>query len=92
MKSKNNIKTPGIFLFWSLPSVSMVKAYKQKCNQLNQAIRKLSCVEIITIENEILKLMEIGIESGSYFGLKNIKGHMQKILLNVNHIKHIVLL
>ena len=92
MKTINNIKASGIFLFWSLPSVSVIKAYKEKCNQLNQAIKKVSCVEILTIENEILKLMEVGIESGTYFGVKNIKGQIKKILLNVNEIKNITLL
>ena len=92
MKTNNNIKTTGIFLFWSLPSVSMIKAYKEKCNQLNQAIKKLSCLEIITIENEILNLIEIGIESGTYFGVNKINGQIKKILLNINHIKQIVLL
>ncbi|WP_282134281.1 hypothetical protein [Seonamhaeicola maritimus] len=88
---KQNINTP-IILFWSLPSISMLETYKEKCSQLNQAINRVKGVEIVTVKDVILKLTEVGKDSGRYFGVENMKGQISKILLNVNEIKKITLL
>ena len=86
-----NSKSP-LILFWSVPSISMVKEYKAKCDILSQAIRNLKSVEILTYENKILKLEQIVIDSGKFFGMENIKGELKKLLLNVNKIKKIIIL
>jgi CO dehydrogenase/acetyl-CoA synthase gamma subunit (corrinoid Fe-S protein) len=70
----------------------MVKEYKTKCDILSQAIRNLKSVEILTYENKILKLEQIVIDSGKFFGMENIKGEFKKLLLNVNKIKKIIIL
>jgi hypothetical protein len=75
-----------------MPSCSMLKAYKTKSDTLNQAIKDEKTVELVTNGNKILKLKTIGIEAGKFFGLKNIKGSMKKMLLNINEIKMITLL
>ncbi|MEH6535229.1 MAG: hypothetical protein V7719_02465 [Psychroserpens sp.] len=89
--SEKNTKT-HILLFWSIPSISMIDAYKEKCNKLNRAKDNLKRVEVITYKNEILKLENVGIDSGRFFGLKRFKGKMKKVLLNINTIKTIILL
>ena len=81
-----------LILFWSVPSISMVKEYKAKTEQLKSAILNLNPIEIITTKNEVLKLEKVEIESGSFFGLNTIKGNIRKIFLNINHIKAITLL
>ena len=83
---------PFIVLFWSLPSLSKLHEYKEKCNMLNLAISKMKTVEIITVKDVILNLTNISLESGRYFGLENIKGRFKKILLNINEIKTITFL
>ena len=69
----------------------MIEAYKEKCELLNEAIDKMKPIEIVTIQNKILKLNEIGIESGRFYGFESIKGRIKKILLNINDIKNIIL-
>ncbi|MFD1163618.1 hypothetical protein [Hwangdonia seohaensis] len=81
-----------IFLFWTLPSISMVEAYKKKCKLLNNAMYSMKSIEITTFQNKILKLKEIGIESGRFYGFESIKGGIKKISLNINDIKNIILL
>jgi len=39
-----------------------------------------------------VKFKKIELESGAFYGLKKIKGKIEKILLNVNSIKAIILL
>lgn len=92
MNEKDKNQNPVILLFWSTPSCSMLKAYKRKSDLLNQAIKENQPVEIQTKGNKIKKLVNIGIEAGTFFGLENIKGHMKKILLNINQIKMITIL
>jgi len=75
-----------------MPSCSMLKTYKSKCDKLDQAIRESKSVEIKTHRNKILKLKDIGIEAGKFFGLESIRGNMKKMLLNINEIKVITLL
>ena len=92
MKSLKNNTKPYIIMFWSLPSISMVQAYKEKCYQLNQAINNMKSIEIVTIQNKILRLNEIGIESGRFYGFSSLKGRIKKILLNINDVQKINLL
>ena len=92
MEALNTNSKPLLILFWSVPSISMVKEYKAKCELLSQAINNLKSVEILTYENKILKLEQIVIDSGKFFGMENIKGEFKKLLLNVNKIKKIILL
>ncbi|WP_298237841.1 hypothetical protein [uncultured Algibacter sp.] len=92
MEALNTNSKPHLILFWSVPSISMVKEYKAKCELLSQAIRNLKSVEILTYENKILKLEQIVIDSGKFFGMENIKGEFKKLLLNVNKIKKIIIL
>ena len=92
--SRQHVKhtNPHILLFWSLPSISMLEAYKEKCKKLNQAIYKRKSVEVVTNQDNILKLNKIGIESGRFYGFGSFKGTMKKILLNINDIKMIILI
>ena len=92
MKSSKNNNSPHILLFWSLPSISMLEAYKEKCKKLNQAIHKTKSVEIVTNHDTILKLNKIGVESGRFYGFESFKGTMKKMLLNINEIKIVILL
>ena len=91
MKSSTAQTSPHILLFWSLPSISMIRAYKEKCKILNMAKDKVKPIEIVTVQNKILRLKEIGIECGQFYGYEHIKGHIKKILLNINSIKMITL-
>ena len=92
MKSSSKHSNPHILLFWSLPSISMIDVYKEKCRKLNQAIYKMKSVEIVTNKDNTLKLNKIGIDSGRFYGFKSLKGKMKKTLLNVNDIKRVNLL
>ena len=40
MKTSKNNSNPMIIMFWSMPSCSMLKAYKAKSDTLNQAIKE----------------------------------------------------
>jgi len=92
MKTSVNHSNPMIIMFLSLPSCTMLKAYKLKSDTLNQAIKEEKTIEVVTNENKILKLKKIGIEAGKFFGLERIKGKMKKMLLNINDIKMVILL
>lgn len=92
MKSSKKTKAPHIILFWSLPSISMLEASKEKCRKLNQAIHKMKSVEIVTSHDCTLKLKKVGVESGRFYGFEKLKGNMKKTFLNVNKIKTITLL
>ena len=92
MKTSENNSNSMIIMFWSIPSCTMLKAYKAKSDTLNQAIKEEKTVEVVTNGNKILKLKKIGIEAGKFFGIQSIKGNMKKMLLNINHIKMITLL
>ena len=92
MNQSDNNQKPFILLFWSTPSCTSLKAYKKKSDLLNLAINEDQPVEIQTKGNKIKKLVHIGIEAGTFFGLENVKGNMKKMLLNINHIKMITIL
>jgi hypothetical protein len=92
MKSSKNKKAPHILLFWYLPSISKVHEYKLKSDTLNEAVVHLKSVKVITYRDEVLQLENVGIDSGRFFGLKQFKGKMKKILLNINTIKMVILL
>lgn len=92
MKTSNNHSTRIVIMFWSMPSCSMLKTYKIKSDMLNQALKFEKSVEVITTNDQILKLRKIGIEAGKFVGLKSIKGNMKKMLLNINDIKRVILL
>lgn len=81
-----------IFLFWSVPSISQVKEYKIKSDLLKKAIFQLNPVKVIAHKNEAVNFKKIEMESGTFYGLKKIKGKINKILLNVNSIKTVILL
>ena len=88
MKTSKKRTNLLVIMFWSIPSCSMIKAYKAKCETLNEAIREVKAVEVVTNRNRILHLKRIGNEAGRYSGLKNLK----KLHLNINEIKMITLL
>lgn len=92
MKPSKEIFNPQIILFWSFPSISKLQENKVKSSKLNEAITHLKKVEVITNKDEVLKLENVGIDSGRFFGLIEFKGKMKKILLNINSIKTIILL
>lgn len=92
MKTSENNSNAMIIMFWSIPSCTMLKAYKAKSDTLNQAIKEKKTVEVVTNGNKILKLKKIGIEAGKFFGIESIKGSMKKMFLNINHIKIVTLL
>ena len=79
-------------MFWSMPSCSMLKVYKEKCMKLNQAISQKKSVQVVTNEDETMQFNCIGVHSGTFFGIENIKGKMSKINLNINAIKMITIL
>lgn len=92
MKSSAKPSSPHILLFWSVPSISKIEAYKAKCSKLNQAISKVKTIEVVTIQDKVLMLYEIGVEAGRFYGFERLKGKLKKILLNVNDIKRIIVL
>ena len=92
MNLSDKSKSTLILLFWSTPSCSTLKAYKEKSDLLNLAIKENKLVEVITNSNRILRLRKIGIEAGTFFGLNSIKGEVKKLLLNINQIKKITIL
>jgi len=92
MKTSKKISSPLLLLFWSVPSCSMLKAYRLKSDLLVIAANELKAVEILTNENSILKFNNVGKDSGRFFGLNSIKGNITKILLNLNDIKMVTLL
>jgi len=92
MKTSKKNSNPIFIMFWSMPSCSMLRAYKIKQETLDQAIKYEKPVEVVTNNDQILKFKKIGIEAGTFFGLKNIKGSLKKMLLNINDIKMVTLL
>jgi len=92
MKTSQNSSNPIIVMFWSIPSCSTLKVYKEKCLQLNQAISQKKSVKVVTNEDETIQFNCIGVHSGKFFGIENIKGKMSKIILNINAIKMITIL
>jgi len=56
MRTSENNPSPTIIMFWSMPSCSMLKAYKAKSDKLKQAIKEDKRVEVLTYGNKILKL------------------------------------
>lgn len=92
MKPSNTLLKSQIILFWSVPSISQIKEYKIKSDLLNKAAIHLNPVKVVTHKNVALKFKKIEMESGAFYGMKKIKGKIEKILLNVNAIKAIILL
>jgi hypothetical protein len=92
MKNSKELSPPHILLFWSLPSITMVKAYQLKSYKLDQAVSNSKSVEVLTLKNKVLKLERVDLEAGKYFGFETIKGNIKKIFLNINNIKTITLL
>ena len=92
MKTLQNSSKPLIVMFWSVPSCSMLKVYKEKCKKLNLAINQKKSVQVVTNEDETIQFNCIGVHSGTFFGIENIKGKMSKINLNINAIKMITIL
>jgi len=74
-------------MFWSVPSCSMIKSYKEKCSKLNQAVKQIKSVKVVTKNNITMQFKSVGIQSGTFFGLEHIKGKFNKIVLNINDIK-----
>ncbi|MBE9489111.1 MAG: hypothetical protein IMY67_02355 [Bacteroidetes bacterium] len=92
MKTSGSKSNSIIIMFWSIPSCSMIRAYKVKSDMLNLAMKNMKSVEVITNGDKTYKLKKIGIEAGKFFGLENIKGSMKKMILNINEIKIVTLL
>ena len=92
MKPSNKMLETQIILFWFVPSISQINEYKIKSDLLNKAMFHLSPVKVVTHKNKTVKFKKIELESGAFYGLKKIKGKIEKILLNVNSIKAIILL
>jgi hypothetical protein len=55
-------------------------------------MRNQKAVNVVTSNDEILKLRKIGIESGKVFGMLGKTGRLKKMMLNINNIKVITLL
>jgi hypothetical protein len=70
----------------------MLKVYKEKCMKLNQAISQSKPIKVVTNQDETIQFNCIGVQSGQFFGIENIKGKMSKINLNINAIKMITIL
>ncbi len=92
MKTSEKQSNPIFLLFWSMPSCSMLKAYKIKSDKLNRAMKEEKVVELVTNNDKVFKLRKIGIEAGKFCGMKGLKGKMKKMLLNINEIKAVTLL
>lgn len=92
MKTSNKQTNTIVIMFWSLPSCTMIKAYKAKCDILNEAIREVKAVEVVTIGNRILRLKRIGKEAGRFFGREYLMGNIKKMHLNINEIKMVTLI
>ena len=92
MKTSKNSSKPIIVMFWSVPSCSMLKVYKEKCSKLNQAVNQIKSVEVVTKDDKIIQFKSVGVQSGVFFGMEHIKGKINKILLNINNIKIITIL
>ncbi|MGM5469575.1 hypothetical protein ACS386_04810 [Flavobacteriaceae bacterium LMO-SS05] len=92
MKTFEKKSSSFILLFWSIPSCSMLKAYKLKSDLLVKAANESRAVKLLTNEKRTLKLKKVEIDSGQFFGLKSIKGQIAKILLNLNDINMVTLL
>lgn len=92
MKTLKNSSKPIIVMFWSIPSCSTLKVYKEKCMKLNQAVSQKKPVKVVTNEDMTIQFNCIGVHSGTFFGIENIKGKISKINLNINAIKMITLL
>ncbi len=79
-------------MFWSVPSCSMLKVYKEKCSKLNQAVNQIKPVQVVTKDDKIIQFKSVGVQSRVFFGMEHIKGKINKILLNINNIKIITIL
>jgi len=92
MKSQKNNSKPVIIMFWSVPSCSTLKAYKEKCSKLNQAASQFKPVEVVTKDNRTLLFKSVGNQSGTFFGIEDLGARINKILLNINNIKMVTIL
>lgn len=97
MKNSNNKaekvnKTVHILFYMTYKTPSLLKEYKHNSQVLTRAIKESRSVEVLTKNEAVLKIVNLGIEAGKFFGLNNIKGKMEKIRLNVNEIKKITML
>ncbi len=92
MKSSTKHSSPSFLFFRTMPSCSMLKAYKLKCEMLNRAIRDHKPVQVVSKNNMSITLKEVGKDTRKYFGYVGFKGKMKKILLNINEINKVILL
>jgi len=94
MKNLNNnsLKHQGttITLFFSsIKSISKIKEYKETSNVLIEAVKNEKHVKIEAMNNESHRLKKIGIENGSFYGFKKIKGKLVKTFININRISKV---
>jgi hypothetical protein len=97
MKTSNNNRDKGnkvvmVMFFSTYKTPSFLKEYKHKSEILSRAIKESRSVEILTNNEAVLRIKNLGIEAGKFFGLKTIKGSLEQIWLNINDIKKITML
>ena len=97
MKTSNNkkdkVKKVVMVMFFSTyKTPSFLKEYKYKSELLSRAIKESRSVEILTNSEAVVRIKNLGVEAGKFFGLKSIKGSLEQIWLNINDIKKITML
>ena len=92
MKTQKNSSKTVIVMFWSVPSCTTLKAYKEKCSKLNQAVNQFKSVEVVTKDNQTKLFKSIGNQSGTFFGIEDLGARINKTILNINNIKMVTIL
>ncbi|MCK5401321.1 MAG: hypothetical protein KAJ28_06770 [Flavobacteriaceae bacterium] len=85
---KNQI-IPITLFFSVINSYSMIREYKKISNTLVDAVRDEINVIIKANDNETHKLNKVGVDNGSFYGFKKIKGKLVKTFININRISKV---
>lgn len=67
----------------------MIREYKKISNTLVDAVRDEINVIIKANDNETHKLNKVGVDNGSFYGFKKIKGKLVKTFININRISKV---
>ena len=86
MKTSHQTSAAPLILFWAVPSISELKQFDQKCATLINAIVNKLSVKVITSNQEKLKLDQLSIDDGLFYGFMKRRGKNVKLTLNVNKI------
>ena len=82
MKTSHQTSAAPLILFWAVPSISELKQFDDKCTTLINAIAKKLNVKVITSNQEKLKLHQLSIDNGSFYGFSKRQGENVKLALN----------